>query len=150
VDPAIVEYHSGSYTVSTDRSRLDVTLIHDFLAHRSYWAQGIDRDVVTRAIDHSLPFGVYAGQQQVGFARVLTDYAVFAYLMDVFILESHRGQGLGKWLVACIIGHPALQGLRRWMLATHDAHGLYRRYGFAPLEQPAHYLATSRPHLPTE
>ena len=150
MEPGIVEYHSGSYTVSTDRSRLDLTLIHDFLAHRSYWAQGIDRDVVARAIEHSLPFGVYEGHQQVGFARVLTDYAVFAYLMDVFILESHRGRGLGKWLVACIIAHPALQGLRRWMLATHDAHGLYRRYGFAPLEHPAHYLAASRPHLPTD
>lgn len=148
MEPAVVEYHSGSYAVSTDRSRLDVALIHDFLAHCSYWAQGIERGVVACAIENSLPFGVYEGRQQVGFARVLTDYAVFAYLMDVFIIESHRGRGLGKWLVACIVGHPALQGLKRWMLATQDAHGLYARYGFAPLESPIYYLAAVDPHPP--
>ena len=97
---------------------LDVALIHEFLSHRSYWAQGISRGTVERAISHSLCFGVYAGDHQVGFARITTDYAALAYLADVFILEPYRARGLGKWLVECIVNHPELQGLRRWLLAT--------------------------------
>ena len=119
----------GPFEVDTDPRRLDVAMIHGFLS-TSYWARGVPRDVVERSIRGSLCFGVYDGPAQVGFARVISDCATFAYLADVFVLESHRGRGLAKWLMACIKGHPDLQGLRRWSLATRDAHGLYRQFGF--------------------
>ena len=144
-----MEYCKGDYTISTDRSRLDVALIHEFLSCRSYWAQGISRGAVERAISHSLCFGVFEGDHQVGFARVITDYAALAYLADVFILEPYRARGLGKWLVECIVSHPELQGLRRWMLATQDAHGLYARYGFEPLTSPERYMVATNPAPPT-
>jgi GNAT superfamily N-acetyltransferase len=147
VEREVVEYRTGTYTVSTDRARLDVSLIHDFLANRSYWAQGRPRPTVECTVRNSLCFGVYDRTQQVGFARVMTDYGVLAYLMDVFIVEAHRGRGLGKWLIECIVSHPELQGLR-WVLATHDAHGLYARYGFEPLAHPEHYLAATDPRPP--
>jgi GNAT superfamily N-acetyltransferase len=130
VTPVRREWRRGEYAISTDPTRLDVDLIHDFLARRSYWAQEVPRQVVERSIDHALCFGLYAPAAQVGFARVVTDYAVFAYLGDVFVIESHRGRGLGTWLVETVIGCPELQGLRRWDLATNDAHELYRRFGF--------------------
>ena len=126
----IREWTRGEYTISTDRQRLDLALIHDFLTHRSYWARGVPREVVERSIAHSLPFGVYDAAGQVGFARVVTDFAVFGFLMDVFVHERARGRGLGKWLVETIVTLPELQGFRRWMLATQDAHDLYRRFGF--------------------
>lgn len=128
-------WERGEYAISTARARLDVAVIHDFL-HNSYWAAGISRAVVERSIEHSLPFGVYQGTRQVGFARVISDYATFAYMSDVFILEEYRGRGLGKWLMETIVGHPALQGLRRWILLTRDAHGLYRKVGFTPAHSP--------------
>jgi GNAT superfamily N-acetyltransferase len=118
------------YTISTDQRRLDATLIHRYLSQDSYWARGVPLDVLERAIRGSLCFGVYTTDRQVGFARVVTDAATFAYLADVFILPDHRGLGLGKQLVAAIMAHPDLQGLRRIMLATRDAHGLYRQFGF--------------------
>lgn len=124
---------SEQIAIDTDTSRLDVALIHAFLAEQSYWAANVPREVVQRAIDHSLCFGVYEGGRQVGFARVITDRATFAYLADVFIVESHRGRGLSKKLMDAIVAHPDLQGLRRWMLATRDAHALYAQYGFRPL-----------------
>lgn len=124
---------SEQIAIDTDTSRLDVALIHAFLAEQSYWAANVPREVVQRAIDHSLCFGVYEGARQVGFARVITDRATFAYLADVFIVESHRGRGLSKKLMDAIVAHPDLQGLRRWMLATRDAHSLYAQYGFRPL-----------------
>ena len=120
--------------VTTDPSRLDVDLIHGFLT-RSYWAAGIPRDVVARAIEHSICFGALDGGRQVGFARVVSDRATYAYVSDVFVLESHRGRGVGKRLMAAIMSHPDLQGLRRWSLSTRDAHGLYRQYGF---HEPRH------------
>ena len=130
----IFEQQRGQYTISTDSSRLDLAVIHDYLDGESYWAQGRPLDVMQRALEHSLCFGVYAGDEQVGLARVVTDYATFAWLCDVFILESHRGQGLGKWLIESVVVHPELQGLL-FMLATRDAHGLYQRYGgFEPLQ----------------
>ena len=130
----IFEQQRGQYTISTDSSRLDLAVIHDYLDGESYWAQGRPLDVMQRALEHSLCFGVYAGDEQVGLARVVTDYATFAWLCDVFILESHRGQGLGKWLIESVVAHPELQGLL-FMLATRDAHGLYQRYGgFEPLQ----------------
>ena len=130
-----MEWTRGEFTVSTDRRRLDRDAIHRFLADDSYWAREIPRDVVDRSIENSLCFGLYEGSRQVGFARVVTDFATFAYVGDVFVLESHRGRGLSKWLMEIVMGHPDLQGLRRWSLATRDAHGLYERFGF---RTPAH------------
>lgn len=137
--PAPTEWERGQLLVSTDPARLDVDTIHSFLA-RSYWAAGIPREVVERSIRHSLCFGVFDGGDQVGFARVISDHSTFAYLADVFILESHRGRGLGVWLMECIKAHPDLQGFRRWILGTRDAHGLYRKVGFRPLAEPSIYM----------
>jgi GNAT superfamily N-acetyltransferase len=125
----VVSVKQGEYEISTDRSRLDVTAIHQFLSG-TYWSPGVAREIVERSIEHSLPFGLYARNEQVGFARVITDYTTFAYLADVYVLESHRGKGLAKWLMEVILAHPELQGLRWWMLRTRDAHGLYEQVGF--------------------
>jgi GNAT superfamily N-acetyltransferase len=133
------EWQRGDYLLSTERSRLQLDTLHAFLS-TSYWSPGIPREVIERAVQHSLPFGLYHGPEQVGFARVITDFATFAYLADVFILEPHRGKGLSKWMMDCITSHPQLQGLRRWMLATRDAHGLYRQVGFTPLSAPERFM----------
>ena len=125
--------------VTTDRSLLDLDMIHGFLS-RSYWARGIPRELVARSIEHSLCFGAFVDGAQVGFARVITDHATFAYVSDVFVLESHRGRGVGKNLMAAIRSHPELQGLRRWTLFTRDAHALYRQYGFAAARHPERLL----------
>ena len=139
------EYHRDDYTISTDRARLDLAVIHDYLSQRSYWAQGRPLDLVRRSIDHSLCFGLYAGDQQAGFARVVTDYTTFAWLCDVFILEAHRGRGLGKWLIETIVAHPDLHNLRNFLLATRDAHGLYHLYGgFQPLPKPDKWMIRRR------
>lgn len=132
--------------IDTDKGRLDVPLIHGFLTN-SYWAKGIPIDVVRRSIEGSLCFGIYEAGQQVGFARVISDYATFAYLADVFILESHRGRGLSKRLMASIVGHSQLQHLRRWLLATRDAHGLYKQFGFRPLEIPDRFMELHDPDV---
>jgi GNAT superfamily N-acetyltransferase len=134
------EWHRGEYLISTDPARLDVPAIHAYLSASSYWALGRPLDVVRRSIDHSLPFGVYHGTAQIGFARLVTDYATFAWLADVFVLPEFRGQGLGKWLMEVIVAHPRVQGLRRWLLATKDAHGLYAQYGFTPLHSPERWM----------
>jgi GNAT superfamily N-acetyltransferase len=123
------DWTRGEYTISTDRQRLDMDMIHDFLV-RSYWAQGRSRDRVVRSIEHSLPFGLYHGASQIGFARVVTDYVVLAFLADVFVLEAHRGKGLGAWLIETVTSFPELQSIRRWLLGTRDAHELYRRFDF--------------------
>ena len=137
----IIEQKRDGYLISTDKSKLNIDVIHQFLDVESYWAQGRSMDTVRKTIDHSLCFGVYAGDRQVGFARVVTDYATFAWLADVFILKSHRGLGLSKWLVECIVTHPDLQNLKNFLLATSDAHELYRRYGgFAALEKPEKWM----------
>ena len=141
---AIVESRRGEFLVSTDRTRLDLDVIHGFLT-KCYWAKGIPREVVARSIEHSLCFGVYdGGGVQVGFARVVSDFATVAYLGDVFILESHRGRGLSKWLMECIMRHPALQNLRRWILLTRDAHALYAQFGFTPVNSPERYMELHR------
>jgi GNAT superfamily N-acetyltransferase len=129
--PAVREWRRGEYLISTDPARLDLELVHDFLSRESYWARGMPFEVMRRSIEHSLPFGLYRESGQVGFARAVTDYAVFAYVGDVFVLPAHRGRGLSKWLMETMLAHPDLQRLRRWNLATRDAHGLYRRFGFA-------------------
>ncbi len=129
------------YTISTDRTKLDIETIHEFLSTRSYWAKGRTREIVIRSIEHSLCFGLYDEQEKlVAFARVVTDCAVFALLMDVFVLEAYRGRGLGKKLMEYIMQYPPLQGLKRWQLATNDAHGLYRRYGFKELASPEKHM----------
>ena len=130
-----MEWKRGDFSISTDRGRLDRDAIHAFLSN-AYWAKGIPREVLDRSIENALCFGVYEGPKLVGFARVITDSATFAYLADVFVLESHRGRGLSKWLMEIILGHPELQGLRRWTLATRDAHGLYEQFGFRKLTSP--------------
>ena len=129
------EWHRDGYTISTDPQRLNLEVIHGFLANDSYWAQGRSVETIRRSIEHSLAFGVYEGERQVGFCRVITDYATFAWLADVFIVEAYRGRGLAVWLVETVISHPELQGLKRWLLATKDAHGLYAKYGFEPLPE---------------
>ena len=130
------EYKRGDFTVSTDPSRLDLPWIHDYLTNEAYWAKGIPFPVFQKSVENALCFGVYHQSKQVGFGRVISDYATFAYLADVFIDEAYRGRGLGKWLVECVRSDPELQGLRRWMLITSDAHGLYRQFGFSPVEHP--------------
>jgi GNAT superfamily N-acetyltransferase len=127
-----MEWTKDDFRISTDKNSVNAAYVHQQL-NQTYWAEGIPRDVVKKAIRGSLCFGVYHQQQQVGFARVITDEATFAYLCDVFIDEAYRGKGLGKWLMDVIMGYPTLQGLRRFMLATRDAHGLYEQYGFGPL-----------------
>jgi GNAT superfamily N-acetyltransferase len=139
------EYRRGELTVSTDTARLDLDVIHRYLSEESYWARGIPRDILRRAIAGSLCFGVYDCRTQIAFARVVADHATFAYLCDVFVLESHRGRGLATWLMECIMAHPSLQGLRRFALATRDAHALYRRFGFTPLADPSAYMHIHRP-----
>ena len=139
------EWHLDEYTISTEPSRLDVSLIHDYLSNTSYWASGRTLALVQRSIENSLCFGLYktgaaARRQQIGFARVVTDYATFAWLADVFVLKEYRGQGLAKWLIEVIVAHPELQGFRRWLLATRDAHELYRRFGFSELDDPGRWM----------
>lgn len=134
------------YEISTDQDRLDVGVIHGFLAS-SYWSPGIPRAVVERAVQNSLCFGVYHRAAQVGFARVVTDKATFALLADLFILEAHRGRGLSKGLLQCVIGHEDLQGLRRFLLLTSDAHGLYRQFGFEALGNPSRFMEILRQNV---
>ncbi|HLN99059.1 MAG TPA: GNAT family N-acetyltransferase [Pyrinomonadaceae bacterium] len=141
------EWQRDEYTISTDSTRLDVGVIHDFVSNESYWGQGRAIEVVQRALDHSLNFGLYQSDQQVGFARVVTDYATFAWIADVFVLPAHRGRGLSKWLMEVILSHPQLQGFRRWVLATKDAHSLYARFGFIPLHRPERWMERPDPNM---
>lgn len=134
-----MEYKRDNFTISDDPSRLDIDSICDFLS-RAYWAEKRSRAVIERSIKHSLNFGVYDGKRQIGFARVVTDFAIFAYLCDVFIHEDYRGQALGKWMMESILAHPELQGLRRWCLLTRDAHGLYNQFGFTELSDPLRWM----------
>lgn len=140
------EWRQGEYLISTGKRRLDLSVIHGFLT-TSYWAAGIPIEIVKRSIEHSLAFGVYKEDEQVGFARVITDYATFAYISDVFILEDYRGQGLSKWLMQVIADLSELQGLRKWVLITRDAHELYRKTGFMELENPERYMEKNFPDV---
>ena len=141
-----IEWQNGEFIISTDRSRLQISAIHKFLSEESYWAKERTREQTEKAIKNSLPFGVYKGENQIGFARVVTDYATFAYLGDVFILDEFRGKGLSKWLMQTILSHPDLQGFRRWILATADAHGLYEQFGFSVLKVPERWMEKSAPN----
>jgi N-acetylglutamate synthase-like GNAT family acetyltransferase len=133
-----------NYFISTDKTLLDIDLIHDFLSNRSYWAKGISRERVEKALQNALCFGVFEGKNQVGYARVITDYTTFGWVCDVFILENHRGQGLSKALIQTITEHSELINLKRLLLATADAHGLYAQYGFNPLEKPERWMEKSQ------
>ena len=136
------------YRISDDPKDVDVAVVHGFLA-TSYWARGISRETVARGIAHSLPFSLLLGDHQVGFARAVSDRATFAYLADVFVTEDQRGRGLGAWLVATVLAHPELRGLRRWLLVTRDAQGLYRRLGFTAVSDPSTLLTRHDPDIYT-
>lgn len=140
------EYKKGKYLISTNPSKLDLKIIHDFLT-KSYWAEGIPKEVVRRSIQNSLPFGVYHDGRQIGFARVISDFATYAYISDVFLLESYRGKDISKWLLKCILLHPELQGLRRWNLYTSNAGGFYIKMGFRKLKFPERYLEMYDPNV---
>ena len=137
--PQLIEVHKDGFTISTDPRRLDVDAIADMLT-RAYWAKGRSRDMIARYIQHSLTFGLYEGDRQIGLARVVSDYGTFPWLCDVFIHEGYRGRGLSKWLMETVHAHPDLQGLRRWLLATNDAHGLYEQFGWTLLEHPERWM----------
>jgi N-acetylglutamate synthase-like GNAT family acetyltransferase len=139
-------WSKGDYEISTDPARIDIGMVHEFLTN-SYWAKGIPLETVLRSIENSISFGVYHGQQQVGLARIISDQATFAYLADVFISSAYRGRGLSQWLMECIVSHPDLQGLRRWMLATQDAHGLYAKLGFTPIKHPDSWMEIHCPDV---
>src|SRR6266851_1860298 len=131
----IYEVRRDGFTISTERARLDRDAVYRYLSGESYWASGLARGIFERAVDGSLPFGLYAEDgAQIGYARVVSDGAVFGWLSDVSVLAAHRGKGLGRWLVASVMAHPELQGLRRWMLSTRDAHEIYREFGFGPVD----------------
>jgi GNAT superfamily N-acetyltransferase len=137
--PQLIEIHHNNFTISTDNTRLDLDAITDMLG-RAYWATGRTREVIVRSIQHSLVFGLYDGTRQIGMARVVSDYATFAWLCDVFIHEEYRGQGLGKWMIKIVTGHPDLQGIKRLLLATRDAHGLYAQFGWKPMGSPDRWM----------
>ena len=140
----MMQARRGEYTIDTDPGRVDVAAVHAFLV-RSYWAEGVPRDTVARSIAHSLCFGLYRGDEQVGFARVVTDRATIAYLADVYVLEEHRGRGLAVWLMEVVMAHPDLQDMRVWRLATKDAHGLYEKSGFRPVAHPERLMEIVTP-----
>ena len=141
------EVTNDEYLISDDSSRLDVPFIHNFLANESYWAKNIPLATVEKSIANSLCFGLYHKQQQVGFARLVTDKATFAYLADVFIVPQYRGRGLSRWLIETIHAHALLQTLRRWMLGTRDAHGLYKKFGWTSLAEPDRFMQKHNPNV---
>lgn len=133
------EYRKENFVISTDPKKIDLETVHQFLTN-SYWAKGISKETIQRSIENSLCFGIYDENQQMGFARVISDYATYAYLCDVFILENHRGHGLASWLIECIMKHPFLQKLRRFQLVTTYAHGLYKQFGFSKVKHPERHM----------
>jgi len=141
------ERRRDGFTITTDPKLFDIDAIHEFLSEKAYWCLGVPRPVLENAIDRSLCFGLLEGRRQIGFARMVTDRATFAWLCDVYVIESHRGRGLGDWLIATVLEHPDLQGLRRMVLATRDAHALYRRNGFEALPMPERWMAISKPDI---
>lgn len=141
-----MEWKQGEFIISDRREELDIETIHNFLCE-SYWAKGVPRSIVGKAINNSLCFGLYHNSKQIGFGRAISDQATFAYLADVFVVPAYRGRGLGKWLVSCVLAHPELQGLRRWLLATLDAHGLYEQNGFVALQKPKWFMEINDPDI---
>ena len=147
-----MEWHDGEFCVTTERERISVDTVYRFLTSEAYWSKGIPRATVERSLDNSLCFSLFRGGDQIGFARVISDHATIAYLGDVFVLAEYRGRGLSKWLMKCVMSHPDLQGLRRWILLTGDAHGLYARSGFTPLAEPHRWMQRHDPtvYLPKD
>jgi GNAT superfamily N-acetyltransferase len=142
-----MEWKREKYCITTDVAKVDIDVVHQFLSEHSYWAQGIPRETVERSARHSICFSVLHEDALIGFARVTSDRATVAYVGDVFVLPAHRGKGISKWLMECIAGHPDLLGLRRWMLATADAQGLYSQFGFTPLKAPARWMEKHDPNV---
>jgi len=142
----IMEWRKDGYLISTDKSKIDIATVHRFLS-QTYWAEGIPIEIVKRGVDNSLCFAIYRGERLIGFARVITDFATFAYLADVFILPEERGKRLSKWLMRVILDHPRLQGLRRFTLATRDAHGLYAQFGFTLFDKPERWMQRHAPDI---
>ncbi len=147
MDAMIYEASRNGYLISTDPAKIDVELVHRYLGESSYWAKNIPEEVVRTSIENSVCFGIYENGRQLGFARVVTDKATFGYLADVFVVETSRGLGLSKWLMDTILAHPELQGFRRWVLATADAHSLYARSGFRPLARPERWMELHNPNV---
>lgn len=145
-----IDVHQGEYYISSDKTRLDLNAIHDYLSKESYWAQNIPFDIVQKSVTGSLCFGVFHENKQIGFARVITDGATFGYLGDVYILEPYRGKGLSKFLMQTISAHPNLQGLRRMLLVTLDAHGLYRQFGYTDVPNPEKFMQRHNPDVYTK
>jgi len=143
----VIEKHQDEYTISTDRKKLNVQTIYNFISKESYWGKGRSVEVIKKSIENSLPFGIYYKDEMIGFARVVTDYATFAWIADVFILPEHRGKDLSKWLIETILTHPELQSFRRWVLATKDAHELYRKFGFQELNRPERWMERFDPDM---
>ena len=141
-----MDFTKDRFYISTEKEKMDIDLIHSFLT-RSYWAEGISKEIIRRSVEGALCFGVFENDKQVGFARMITDRATFAYLADVFIIEEYRGLGLSKWLIEVILSHPELQGLRRMMLATRDAHELYKKFGFTPLNNVDRWMHIHHPDV---
>ena len=141
-----MKQRKGEYEIDTDKRRLDLPAIHRFLSQEAYWAKDRTLEQTLTAVENSFCFGVYHGRAQVGFARVVTDRATFAYVGDVYVLDEHRGRGLSKWLMQTIVEQPDMQGLRRWLLATRDAHGLYEQYGFSSLVHPGRWMEKTAPN----
>lgn len=142
-----MKWQRGEYEIDTDPARLDLDVTHKFLSEEAYWSQGVPREILERAVGNSMVFGAYRDGAQAGFVRVVSDRATFAWICDVFVLPEHRGQGLGKYLMECVTAHPELQGLRRWMLATRDAHGLYQQYGFTELHDATRFMEKWDPEI---
>ncbi len=143
----IITQTKGAFTISTDKSKLDLNVIHHYLSQESYWSKDIPMERIQKSIDNALCFGIFHGDQQVGYAKVISDFSTMAYLGDVFVLETYRGQGLSKWLMETIMSHPELQDLRRWMLLTADAHELYQKYGWKPIASPEKWMEIHRPDI---
>ena len=137
----------NEFSVSTDRERLDLVFLHGFLSKEAYWCLNIPFDRVKRSVENSLNFGLYHKDRQVGYARVITDYSTIAYLGDVFVIPEYRGKGLSKWLLQQVMDHPDLQGLRRWLLLTADAHELYKKFGWQPVVKPERYMELFNPDV---
>jgi GNAT superfamily N-acetyltransferase len=140
-------FTKGEFSISTDRDKLDLGFIHGFLSGEAYWSRNIPLETVRTSVENSLNFGLYHGERQIGYARVITDYATIAYLGDVFVNSEYRGKGLSKWLMQQVTDHPDLQGLRRWLLLTRDAHELYKKFGWQPIQSPDRYMERFNPDV---
>jgi GNAT superfamily N-acetyltransferase len=143
----IITERKNDFVITTDRTKLDILLIHDFLSNKAYWSKNIPLEKVKMAIENSLNFALFYKNKQVGYARIVSDFSAIAYLGDVFIIEEYRGQGLSKWLMETIVSHPHLQNLRRWILLTGDAHELYKKYGWKPIAAPERWMEKHDPNV---